>query len=93
MRQTSYQQPHESAKVSPFQQYADAEGFRLDYVARSYSLLCSINANMPNFYELAEIQAKKLPRMSEKLYKALRAGMDRTPEEFAEVDPMFWTAL
>lgn len=85
--------PYEPEEVSPFQRYADAEKFRLDFVESSYKILCSINVYLPNFYKLAEEQAKKNPEMAEKMYKALRSGMDKTPEQFAAIDPMFWMAF
>ncbi len=74
-----------SIQPSPFQIYADSEGFILEYVARSYKILNAINNSIPNYYILAEDQAKRSPNMAEELYQNLRDGMDLSPEEFAQV--------
>jgi hypothetical protein len=75
---------------SLFQPYADAEGFILVYVARSYMLLHVINPSIPDYYKLAEEQVKRSPQMAEELYKSLREGMELSPEEFAQVHSLFW---
>jgi len=75
---------------SPFQPYADAEGFMLVYEARSYMLLHAINPSIPDYYKLAEEQVKRSPQMAEELYKSLREGMELSPEEFALVHSVFW---
>lgn len=78
---------------SLFQPYADAEGFILVYVARSYSILHSINLAIPDYYKLAEEQAKKSPHMAEELYRSLRDGMELTPEDFAKTHSVFWAEV
>ena len=71
--------------TSPFQKYADAENFRLDYVSNSYKILHAINPNIPNYYQLSEEQARNSPQMAEELYVSLREGMELSPEDFTQI--------
>lgn len=74
-----------NTNVSPFQKYADEEGFILVYVERSYMLLSAINCNIPNYYHILEAQARQSPQMAKELYMSLREGMELTAEQFALV--------
>lgn len=69
---------------SPFQEYADREGFILVYVERSYKILSAIDIRIPNYYELCEKKAKEQPELAADLYAYLREGMHMTPEQFKE---------
>lgn len=71
--------------VSPFQKYADDEGFNLVYVARSYKILHAINPKIPDYYQLLETQARNSPQMAEELYQTLREGMELSHIEFGQI--------
>jgi hypothetical protein len=75
----------EKTDTSPFQKYADAEGFILDYIEKSYILLSCCDCRIPNYYKLLEDQARKSPNMAAELYQSLREGMDLSVEQFSEV--------
>ncbi len=87
----AYEPPVEvedTGPVSPFQKYADAEGFRLVYVARSYKILHAINPKIPNYYQLLETQAQSSPQMAEELYQTLREGMELSHIDFEQTHRM-----
>lgn len=69
---------------SPFQEYADQEGFLLVNVERSYQILSVIDCRIPNYYELCEKKAKAQPELAADLYAYLRQGINLTPEQFLE---------